>query len=511
MGLFTGTHDLDLGPGVAEVVGGSGNSTYLTALQADGTILWAVALTSTNGINGYDLAVAPDGSIILTGSFRGTADLDASPTSEASVSAGSDWDLFMTKYSPDGEFQWGFQLGNNYDELSTRIAVDGAGNILHCHRARGSFDMDPGPGIVTFNGGSDGIGVMSKYAADGTFQWYKAINVSTNSLSVLPNSDIIAVHPLPGQVTIGEAPNTITLGDVAVTNAHAIVRYNAQGNPQQGAVIAVIQNVDVAYSPDGSVTLTGQFTDETDLDPGPGTSIHTPNGFMDVFAVRVNADMEAEWVATWGDDSSDQLDAMDVDGYGNVYIVADLYGPYDVDPGPGEYLLDNGTSVNGYLLMLNTEDGTMGFATRLMQSETGFLNPTGIRLTSDGTIITHGTFRATAPVDPWTNSLSLTVQVLQTQESYICAFGQEIGLGAQEARESTTTLLYPVPCMDQLVVAGHERNMPYRILDTTGRVLLAGTIKPGPATLDVSSLPSGAYHLQLSDAQGASTASFLKQ
>lgn len=511
MGLFTGTHDLDLGPGVMQVVGGSGNSTFLTAIQANGTFDWVIALTSTNGINGYDLAVAPDGSIILTGSFRGTVDLDASPTSETSVSAGSDWDVFMTKYSPDGEFQWGFSLGNNYDELTTRIAVDGAGNIIHGHRARGSFDMDPGPATVTFEGGSTGIGVMSKYNADGVFQWFKPVGANAHSLSVLPNGNIMGVFPISGQVTIGQAPNTIALGDVAVTNAQAIIRFNAQGDPQQGVFIPWLQSIAVAYAPDGAVTMAGSVTDESDLDPGPGTNIHTPNGVYDAFALRVNADMEGDWGVTWGDDSSDDINSMDVDGYGNLYIVADLYGPFDVDPGPGTYLLDNGTSTNGYLLMLNHEDGTMGFAVRLMDSETGFLNPNGIRLTSDGTIITFGTFRATAPVDPWTGSLALTVEVFQTQEVYICTFGQEIGLGAQEAQAATTALLYPVPCTNMLTVNGHERTMPYRILDMTGRVLLAGNITPGPAALDVSSLPSGAYHLQLVDAQGASTSRFLKQ
>lgn len=514
MGKFNGTRDLDLGPGVMEIVGGGAYSTFIATIQADGTLDWAVALTSTNGINGSNVAVAPDGSIILTGSFRGTADLDASPTSETPVTSSngnSDWDVFMTKYSSDGDFVWGFSQGSAYDDLSTRITVDGSGNIFHCQRARGSFDMDPGPGTVTFAAGNDGTGVMSKYAADGTFQWYVVPGSTPISLRVLANGNIIGVFGFSGQWTVGTAPDTITLGNTALSGAYAIVRFNAQGIPQQGVYISGIQSVSAAIGADGAVTMAGAITDESDLDPGPGTNIHTPNGVYDPFALRVNADMEGVWSVNWGNEFSDDINKMDIDGYGNVYIVADLYGPYDVDPGPGEYLLDNVNSTNSYLLMLNAEDGTMGFAARLMESETGFLNAYGIRLAADGTIITYGAFRATAPVDPWTDSFSLTVQTVQTEEVYICTFDQAIGLGTQEALGATVPSLFPVPCNDRLTVTGHDQALPYQILDMTGRAMLEGSLAAGPAMLDVSSLPPGAYVLQLHDAQQATVRPFVKQ
>ena len=201
---------------------------------------------------------------------------------------------------------------------------------------------------------------------------------------------------------------------------------------------------------------------------------------------------------------------MEVDGYGNVYTVAILYGPYDVDPGPATYLLDNASATNGYLLKLDAQDGATGFAARLMNSDTGYLTPHGISVTSNGTIVTHGAFRATAAMDPWTDSFEPTVAVVQTEELYVCTFGQDIGLLTQEVSESSTPSLYPVPCVDRLVVDGHERTMSYRILDMTGRLLLSGNLTSAPTVLDVSSLPSGAYHIQLTEARGTRAARFLK-
>jgi len=194
------------------------------------------------------------------------------------VSAGSNWDLYMAKYSSDGVFQWGIELGNTYNELSTRIALDGSGNIIHAQDVRGTFDMDPGPATVSFNGGNDGVGTLSKYTPDGTFLWYKAVGITCQALDVLANGEFVGVSGFAGEVIIGEAPNTITIGDVAVTSAQAIVRFDAQGDPLQGVFIPKLQNLFVAVAPDGEVTMAGSVVGGSDLDPGPGTNIHTSNG-----------------------------------------------------------------------------------------------------------------------------------------------------------------------------------------------------------------------------------------
>jgi len=194
------------------------------------------------------------------------------------VSAGSNWDLYMAKYSSDGVFQWGIELGNTYNELSTRIALDGSGNIIHAQDVRGTFDMDPGPATVSFNGGNDGVGTLSKYTPDGTFLWYKAVGITCQALDVLANGEFVGVSGFAGEVIIGEAPNTITIGDVAVTSAQAIVRFDAQGIPLQRVFIPKLQNLFVAVAPDGEVTMAGSVVGGSDLDPGPGTNIHTSNG-----------------------------------------------------------------------------------------------------------------------------------------------------------------------------------------------------------------------------------------
>lgn len=510
IGMFSGTRDLDLGPDVMEVIGGTGNSTFITSMNADGTLAWARALTSTNEINSYDMAIGPDGSIVVTGSFRGTADLNAAPDATAEVSAGNDLDIHICKYSAAGVFQWGSRLGNGYDDTSTQIALDASGNIYHAMQVRGVFDMDPGPATVNVDAGSTLLGTVTKYAPDGTYLWHKAMGAPCRTITVQANGSIVTSHAFTDSATIGQAPNTIAVSAPESGSAFAFVRSNAQCEPQHALVLQGPYNYRAHVSPAGDLTIAGSYFTSIDLDPGTGTNIHTANEAANAFALRLNAQWEAEWGVSWDDDFAASLDGMDVDGYGNVYLTAHLYAPFDVDPGPAAVNLDPVNGTNSLLLMLNTEDGSLGFATRLMGSDLGYLRSNGVHLSPDGTIVTRGTFRATAQMDPWTNAISLTTQSDPGEESYLCAFRQEISSSTSAIVADIRPMLYPVPCTERLHVGDIERPTRYRIMDTAGRIWQAGLLTIGTTPLEVNTLPTGAYLLRLNDDQATHIRRFMK-
>lgn len=512
VGMFSGTRDLDLGPAEHIITpGASGNTGFITAIQANGTMDWARAIGGTQSTNIYDVCVANDGSIIVTGAFRGTVDLNPSSTEEFPAIANGTWDVFFVKLSADGDFLWGFDLGNTYDEVTARITLDASGNLFMAMRVRGNMDIDPGPATVTVAGGADGVGVIAKYDPDGTYQWHRVMGPTPHTLAVLANGDIVTGHSFSGMAVIGEEPNTITVGSAGAGTMHAYVRSNAQAHPQQVVTFQGPNQFKSHVAPDGSLTLAGNYTNSIDLDPGPGTNIHTPNGIMDAFALQLNAQWEAKWGHTWGDEYSDQLQDFDVDGYGNVYITAPLYFSLDVDPGPGEILLDAGSSTNAYLLIFDAADGAVRSAARLLNSDLGHISTGGVHVTSNGTILSHGKFRATAALDPWTNTISLTVQTELSEEAYLCSFTQEIGLATPAIAADDPPVLFPVPCTERLFVGTLDRPARYQVLDAAGRMVQAGSLATGIAPLDVSRLPSGAYHLRLHDDRTSRTLRFVKE
>ena len=77
MGRFNGTMDVDPGTGVTNLVGGSGfEHTYFAKYNADGSLAFAKALTSTETVSGRSLAIDGAGNIYLGGSFGGTVEFN---------------------------------------------------------------------------------------------------------------------------------------------------------------------------------------------------------------------------------------------------------------------------------------------------------------------------------------------------------------------------------------------------------------------------------------------------
>jgi hypothetical protein len=512
VGMFSGSRDLDLGPAEHLLTPGqAGNTGFITAIQADGTMDWARAIGGTSSTNIYEVLTADDGSITVAGSFRGTVDLDPSASVQFPATANGTWDIFLARLDADGDFIWGFDLGNTFDEFSSSMALDGGGNLILGLFVRGTMDIDPGPAEVNVAGGSNGVGVLVKYDASGNYVWHNVMGVAFEVLGVLANGDIVSRHSFSNETVIGETPNTITVGEAGVTSNHAYVRSNAQGAPQQHVLFHGFNSFRSHVASDGSITIAGNYTNEIDLDPGTGTDIHTPGGFMDNFVIKLDDQWDLAWGVAWGDESSDEIEDLAVDGYGNVYLVAPLYGPYDVDPGPGEIILDHVLSFNAYLLILDHVDGHVRSAARLLGDDTGYIQIHGVAVTRDGTVLTYGHFRAAAPLDPWTNTTTLTVQAELSEEVFLCSFQQDIGLHTRDEDQKMGFRVYPVPCNEHLTVTGLSERVRYGIVDISGRMLMSGNIGNEQVILDVSSIPSGVYNLQLHGGAGVSSNRFIKQ
>lgn len=101
-GNYSGTADFDPGPGTANLTAASGEIEGFVAKYDGntGAYLWAGALESS--ISGYTgaFSVAPDGTLYVSGGFRGTIDLDPGPGVEQRMSVvNSNNDMFLIKLS----------------------------------------------------------------------------------------------------------------------------------------------------------------------------------------------------------------------------------------------------------------------------------------------------------------------------------------------------------------------------------------------------------------------------
>ena len=160
-------------------------------------------------------------------------DFDPGPA-EAFVSTNGLVDIFVAKYTTDGEFVWAFNVGSNDSMLADQgiaLAADNLGSIYVTGLFQGSdVDFDPVPGSTNLSShGSTDI-FLAKYSVDGVLSY--AFN-------------------------IGGASSDIGIG----------LGVDGSGNPH----------------------LTGLISGtEVDFDPGPEPLMLSSNGGNDVFVAKYN-------------------------------------------------------------------------------------------------------------------------------------------------------------------------------------------------------------------------------
>jgi DNA-binding beta-propeller fold protein YncE len=101
---------------------------------------WSHRYRASGADRGEAIAVDPSGNTVVFGTFRDTADFGGGPL----VSAG-DSDLFVAKWSFDGDPLWSVRFGSADDDYARGLAVDGDGAIYLTGSFTTAIDFGGGP------------------------------------------------------------------------------------------------------------------------------------------------------------------------------------------------------------------------------------------------------------------------------------------------------------------------------------------------------------------------------
>lgn len=185
-GQFSGTIDLDPGPGVHNITSNGAEDIFLACYTSAGNFLWGF------GIGGplYDAAVTAtvddSSNVIIGGYIQSNVDFDPSPATTIVIYAGgagttSYGDGFVAKYSSSGAFQWAKGLGGNtvYDFV-THVEVDGAQNIYVCGEFTDIMTVSP---TITWNSSTTGKAYIIKYDPSGSVIWARVFGQPGLALS----------------------------------------------------------------------------------------------------------------------------------------------------------------------------------------------------------------------------------------------------------------------------------------------------------------------------------------
>ncbi|MFH0893423.1 MAG: SBBP repeat-containing protein [Bacteroidota bacterium] len=193
-------------------------------------------------------------------------------------------------------FEWAKQTGGTGSDVGKKITTDASGNIYTIGYFQGTVDFDPNAGTsyLTSTGGKDIF--VQKLDASGNFIWAKQIG--------------------------------------------------GKGDDNGGSI-----KIDTF----GNIYLAGAFSDTADFDPGTGLSNLISAGGYDIFILKLNATGNFVWATRFGGEHSENITAISLDDFGNVYATGNFFHTVDFDPGVGVFNLSAGflDICNAFVLKLD--------------------------------------------------------------------------------------------------------------------------------------------------------------
>ena len=349
-------------------------------------LLWVKQMSGTPASNARGLSITTDvsGNVYTTGFFSGHVDFDPGPGVHILNPRGIE-DAFVCKLDSSGTFQWAKQIdaGNNTNYVKGKsIAVDADGSVV----ITGNYSQDFGLGTC----------YVTKLNSSGNIIWTKELGQSSEGSSIkvdnLKNVYIAGRFSGGGDFDPGPGVFDLTGGPFF------FCKLDANGNFQwaigTGAGSGFSQG-DVSIALDGIGDIYGVYNMG-----GIG-----PNGFSDIFVLKLDQRGMLVWVKQMGGNDEDVGVSVVADAPGNVYIGGNFKGVADFDPGPGTYNLVINDSISNAFISKLDANGNFVWARHL---KGGWQWCYSSALDSKGNLYTTGYFGKTLDFDPGPGEYNLS-------------------------------------------------------------------------------------------------------
>jgi len=265
---------------------------FIAKYNSSGVFQWAKSAGSSDYEWGINIAVDNSGNCFVTGEFFSTISFGS-----ATVTTNGDRDVFLAKYSSEGDFQWAVSGGSGYYDLCGGVTSDASGNVYLSGMISGPANFsghiittigyqnifyikyDPNGDLIwgynDANGfRSWGIGVdshndsyvlndyyLSKHLSDGSFSWQRSWSSSEFIFANSFKTDILG-----NNYVCGTYSGTAYFPPYSVVSAGQndifVVKYNADGDVEwvtSGGGTGNERSIGISADISGSAFITGEF------------------------------------------------------------------------------------------------------------------------------------------------------------------------------------------------------------------------------------------------------------
>lgn len=298
---------------------------FLAKYRPDGTLAWVRREGGSQNDTGNALAIGPDGSVWLTGSFAGSFTYGGRSQLTTSGNKG----FFLAKYKSDGSLSWvkSAQGGQTAEGLALAIGPDNCAWVTGDFTESVTFGQDGLPATLTSAGYQDIF--LVNYTPTGTLDWARREGGSDADQGAA-----VAVGADGSIWVTGFFSRTITFGGRTLLSAQGgidvfLAKYNRDGTlawVKDAGGSDYDAGYGLALTAGGSAWLTGFFTGSATFAPGEREETMLTSTFgedfasADIFLAKYKADGRLAWVRAVGGSADDTGRALAVTAEGTVWV-----------------------------------------------------------------------------------------------------------------------------------------------------------------------------------------------
>lgn len=336
-GAFKGT--LELGTGPLRSTGSA--DAFVARLDARGRTLWVRQLEATARRAPEGIAIGSKGQVFVMGHLE--------------EKVGSDKDLFLVGFDPDGKRLWSRSVGGPGEQVATALVVDHQDNLT----LLGSFSsrLNLGEPPLVSAGSNDGF--LARLAPDGHPRWTHPFGSPGSQAG-----SRMAVNPAGDVVLTGSSDDPIDLGGGPLPNdgtrKHFVAMFDTRGQHLWSRSLDASSARHccwVSFDRSGHVILA-----RVEAEPGSQTHPPTHPGMPSSLVVtRLAPDGRVLWSRGVGRfETAPDVAGLAVTSDGRIAVVGTLQGSADFGDGPF-----SGLGGDDIFLLDLTPEGTVLRARRL--------------------------------------------------------------------------------------------------------------------------------------------------
>lgn len=319
VGLFA----QEMSIGDIKLVSQGSDDVFFAKFAADGTLMWAHIFGGSDSDVAYDVAMRPNGHVLVTGSFKG-----AVKTPDGELKSKGNQDVFVLELDADGGLMWVKQFGERYKDYGHAIAVDDAGHLLILGEFAGETSF--GGAKLTPVGNHDLY--LVKLTPSGEHVWSKQFGGAFNELGMS-----VATDPAGNVAITGSFTNRIQFADDMHSSQGEsdvfVAKFTSNGEHLWSRSFGSARE-DVGQGLDmdqyGNVVFGGFFWNTMDMG---GASLTANGANRDGFVAKLSADGKHVWSQRLGDKDHDRLRSVAVGKDGKVAVAGVFRFGLDIGTG----------------------------------------------------------------------------------------------------------------------------------------------------------------------------------